>query len=393
MGIKHTQLINMKFKVDNVELGSPLSLNSTKQDYENAWSKSKHQPKTPWYVKSDSETENKEVNYRLEQSSDLPKNAVATSFNNRNLFVESALMAFRDHYPLKITPDIIWITIMQGFARHVDKNAEKFREKFVSHEGKKVIRIFRDSFVKGRVNPWENVFPEFCEKIQENLVNPEIKTLVECNYSTTGEIDKVVSQIALMDTVKNYFDYKVCTQCGIPEIELAGDIDDWMKLRENAEKLMGDFELDFWLQHLLPILDKFVAAFKGDIDTKFWGSIAKLHSTYGSGGSTYLNGWIQDFFPYLKNGTENRCLGSWKAEFNKKPGSEDNSLRRYYATGGMEYSDVPCGLNTAPFEWEYLGQSINMHFIGAISAVVQDQDSLQLEAVTGWGIVEEITSE
>merc|ERR1711893_466420 len=344
----------------------------------------------PWWMDQNSNKQEKEKHYSLEQSSKMPENAVLINFNQKNLFVESALQAFKNHYPLKITPDIIWITIMQGFARHVDKNAEKFRKDFVSHEGKKVIEIFRDSFVKGGVNPWENCFPEFCEKIQENLVNPEIKNLVECDYSTTGEIDKVVSQIALMDTMKNYFSYKVTTRCGIPEIELAGEIEDWIKLRENAEKLMCNFELDFWFEHLLPILDKFIAAFKGDIDTKFWGSIAKLHSTHGSGGSTYLNGWIQDFFPYDNDGRENRCLGSWKAVYDITPGSQDKKLQRYYRGGGMEYSDVPVGLNTAPFIWEYLGQSFNMHFIGAISAVVQDQETLQLEAVTGWGIIEEM---
>jgi len=360
-------------------------LNCKDQEYSQAWILCKNHSKNPW----NSDSNIQEKSYSFEQSSSLPENAVLIDFNRRNLFVESALMAFKNHYPLKITPDIIWITIMQGFARHVDKNAEKFRKDFVSHEGKKQIVIDRDGFRKGGVNPWENVFPEFCEKIQENLVNPEIKNLVECDYSTTGEIDKVVSQIALMDTVKNYFEYKVRTRCGIPEIELAGELEDWVRVREKAEKLLSNFELDFWLEHLLPILDKFVAAFKGDIDTKFWGSIAKLHSTHGSGGCTYLNGWIQDFFPYLKDGNVNRNIGSWKSVFDILPGSINKKLRQYYATGGMEYSDVPCGLNTAPFVWEYFGQSLNMHFIGAISAVVQDQQSLQLEAVTGWGIIEE----
>jgi len=245
----------MKFKVDNVKLGSILPLKCTKKEYQNAWSKSKHQPKPRWYANSDSNTEEKEKHYNFEQSSNLPENAVLTDFNRKNLFVESALLAFAEHYPLKITPDIIWITIMQGFARHVDKNAEKFRKDFVSHEGKKMITIDRDSFVKGGVNPWENVFPEFCEKIQENLVNPDIKNLVECDYSTTGEIDKVVSQIALMDTMKNYFSYKMRTRCGIPEIELAGEIEDWIKLRENAEKLMCNFELDFWWFDLFKWMD------------------------------------------------------------------------------------------------------------------------------------------
>ena len=42
------------------------------------------------------------------------------------------------------------------------------------------------------------------------------------------------------------------------------------------------------------------------------------------------------------------------------------------------------------FVWIYYESKIPMHFIGAISAVVQDPKTLQIEAVTGWGIVEEI---
>lgn len=388
----------MKFKVDPVELGEPLPLASryyfageiAKDSYGEAWASCKSPPKNP-YRHQHTEQENS-ATYAYEQSSDLPANAVMMNFNQKNLFVESALAAFKNHYPLKIKPDIVWITIMQGFARHIDKNAEKFRGKFVAHEGKKEITIVRNGFVKSGQNDWPNCFPEFSDKIEENLVDPEIRNLVECNYTTTSNVDKVVSQIALMDTVKNYFSFKVLTRCGIPEIELAGEIDDWIKLREKTEQLLSQFELDFWLEHLLPILDRFIAAFKGDIDTKFWGSIAKLHSTYGSGASTYLNGWIQDFFPYLCNGSLNRCIGAWRAEFEKTPGSDDAKLQRYYRSGGMDYADVPIGLNTCPFIWEYYGKTIPMHFVGAISAVIQDPESLQLEAVTGWGILEETNS-
>ena len=50
---------------------------------------------------------------------------------------------------------------------------------------------------------------------------------------------------------------------------------------------------------------------------------------------------------------------------------------------------MPSGLNTAPFLWKYFGGVSKMHFVGSISAVVQDPKSLQVEAVTGWGILEE----
>jgi len=373
----------MKFSVDNVELGKPLPSNQTEEGYKNAWAGVKKPPRQIHGEKNASE-------YKLEQASELPKNSVRTDFDRKNMFVEAALTAFKWHFPLKITPDNVWITIMQGFAQHIDKNAERFRGKFVDFDGKKTIEIRRDGFVRGGVNDWPGCFPEFCDKIQANLVDGKIRDMVECNYSTTSDIDRVVSQIALMDSVKNYFSFRVCTMCGIPEIELAGTVEDWKTLRENAKNLLSQFELEFWTDNLFPILDRFVAAFEGDIDPKFWGSIAKLHSTHGSGGSTYLNGWIQDFFPYTNDGRQNGCLGSWLNEFEKTPGSDDKGLRNYYNRGGMDYGDVPKGINTAPFTWNYHGTEIPMHFIGAISAVVQDPTSLQVEAVTGWGIVEEI---
>jgi hypothetical protein len=44
--------------------------------------------------------------------------------------------AFSEHRSLQITPDIIWLTIAQGFAQHINNNAEELRSSFVSHQGK-----------------------------------------------------------------------------------------------------------------------------------------------------------------------------------------------------------------------------------------------------------------
>src|SRR5262245_22657558 len=70
--------------------------------------------------------------------------------------------AFASHRPLRLSPDIIWLTITQGFAVHVSRNAEGLRRHFVSHEGKVKIVVRRDDFIKGSPeNPWPEVFTEF----------------------------------------------------------------------------------------------------------------------------------------------------------------------------------------------------------------------------------------
>src|ERR1700704_3733148 len=43
--------------------------------------------------------------------------------------VAAADLAYRGHFPLVLTPDAIWLTIAQGFARHVANNAEELRDR------------------------------------------------------------------------------------------------------------------------------------------------------------------------------------------------------------------------------------------------------------------------
>eukprot|EP00730_Choanoeca_flexa_P014385 TRINITY_DN6273_c0_g1_i1.p4 TRINITY_DN6273_c0_g1~~TRINITY_DN6273_c0_g1_i1.p4 ORF type:complete len:132 (+),score=17.75 TRINITY_DN6273_c0_g1_i1:162-557(+) len=78
--------------------------------------------------------------------------------SERNMLAEAFSIAFFEHYPLILTPDVIWLAIMQGLARHVDANAEQLRHKFVSFEGKQTLIVDRPDFEKGSTdNDWPGV--------------------------------------------------------------------------------------------------------------------------------------------------------------------------------------------------------------------------------------------
>lgn len=57
--------------------------------------------------------------------------------NTSHSFLVAAFQAFKEHRPLIISPDHIWLLILQAFAVHVRQNAEELRHKFVAHDGKK----------------------------------------------------------------------------------------------------------------------------------------------------------------------------------------------------------------------------------------------------------------
>ena len=297
----------------------------------------------------------------------LPKGfMLCASFGEMNALIKAVHTAFDRHYPLVLSPDMIWLCIMQGLSIHVNENAEKLRSKFVSHQGKEEITVRRDDFVKGQQNPWQEVFSEFSAQIRGHI-GAETHDLILPQFSTTDSVSKAVSEIVLMEAMKSYFSYRLVTLCGIPEITLEGSPEDWRMIREKAEQL-AQFDLDWWIPSLLPILDQFVAASCGDVDQGFWSDIYKVND---DSGGPYCGGWILKLFPYLTRGRS-----PW---IDKEP---EGSF------SGATTDSFPSGLSRAPFVWQYFSTEYKMQFVGGFMAVKQDPKSFALRPELGWAVVE-----
>ncbi|CAG8841876.1 15862_t:CDS:2, partial [Racocetra persica] len=197
---------------------------------------------------------------------------------------------------LRLSPDDIWLTISQGVRQHINYNSEKFRHKFVRHEGQKEIFILVDDIIS----------PSTLEviKTEENVEKIELKELLECNFSTTTSSSLTASRIVLLDAVKKYFKYSIGLMCGIPKITLEGTLEDWMKLQEKIIHLRNlNLELNFWLDRLEPVICKLIETYRGEIDEEFWSKIVKINQSFGSGGEgPYITGWLTSFFPYDRTG-------------------------------------------------------------------------------------------
>ncbi len=287
----------------------------------------------------------------------------------RNGFVSAVHMAYAWHYPLVISPDAIWQCIAQGLAKHINCNADKLRNLFVEHEGKKEIVVRRDDFRKGSPsNPWPEVFEEFSAQIRQH-VGKKTHDLLTPDFSTTGPTEKAAAQVVLMDCFKEYFSYTCNTSCGIPEITLEGTVDDWVKLREKVCGI-SQYDLDWWTDALTPVLDQFVSAASGDIDQSFWSKIYKRH---GGSGGPYIQGWILTLFPYTTFGQRNRFLTSW---------SKDSMF------GGLTTDAFTSGVVSTPFKWEYFDTDFPMYFYAGFMSVTQDPATLALRPEIGWAVAD-----
>ena len=205
--------------------------------------------------------------------------------------IQAVHMAFSEHRPLAISPDCIWLTIVQGFGHHVNENAEALRTRIVRHEGKKELCVPTTSLEPSR---WPELISQFSKQIKENS-DPVLHEALLCDFSTTTPAIKTACEIALMDAYQRYFEYTMRCICGIPQITLEGTPDDWQRMRDRVE-VLATYDLEWWTSRLIPILEQFIATAKGNPDRAFWQAIYKPQKAYAS---RFATGWIADLFPYL----------------------------------------------------------------------------------------------
>ena len=241
---------------------------------------------------------------------------IAYSFENDNLcylgqdiFFKFMVEAYADHRPIVLSPDIIWNVIAQGFSQHVNNNPEALRDRIVYHEkGKIELSVITKEELHSPNVKWDKLLNTFDNMIAESTKD-NLADVMRADFSTTDKTARIVSQMTLMSSVKAFFDYSVIyISCGIPNITIEGTTDDWEKVLNKTQQLRK-YNLDWWVGDLVPILNEFINASKGNVNKVFWRNIVKKdrpEKFVGGGCSwdrpTELDGWFLKFMPYDKKG-------------------------------------------------------------------------------------------
>lgn len=294
--------------------------------------------------------------------------------------VQMAHDAFYEHRPIALSPDVVWFTIAQGFATHVNLNAEALRHRLVRHEGKLKLVVNRPDFLLGQSNPWPEAFAAFSSQIADHV--GKLRDLVVADFSTTGPLERAATEVLLMDTFQAYFQYEMMAGCGIPRITLLGEPGDWRSVRRRAQQL-SEYGLEAWTAALLPVLDRIVATAEGADDPDFWRSF--FHYESGSMGVA-LTGWINVLFPYLVDwNTEqptvpNPHMAKWQQNFARSPNG-------WKDTPGPSLGQIPGGLASAPVGITDVRTGVRheMRFIAGMFGVVEDEAGT-LAPEFGWAV-------
>ena len=215
----------------------------------------------------------------------------------KNSFFKGLLYAYENHCPFVISPDMIWLLIMQAFARHVTNHSEILRNLFVNFSGKKTLTVVRDSSPESATNEdWMEIISSFSDQISEN-VGKELVNNITPNFTTTTPISLSTCQLTIMHTFKNYFEYKVFTiGCGFPYVKIEGSIEDWVKIKEKLEYLR-QYDFSGFVNSFQTPIEEIINAKMGYPDIEFWKQMLR-RKYFGAYSEAFYDGWILAFFPF-----------------------------------------------------------------------------------------------
>lgn len=312
-------------------------------------------------------------------------------------FVDTVFYSYQKHHNLIIRPDDVWTAIIVQFSRYINANAEALRHSFVDFEGKKKLEVIFYAPID-RV-PISEFINKIVSLIDEN-VDPRLSYWAKPNFTTTTMNDKLTAGAAFMATVQQYFDYSMLlVLCGIPEVTILGDVNDWKDIRRRVEKLK-EFELHGqeimakWSRMLGEILDEFIKVKEGkQKDDEFWKQAIRVdYKTIELGCSvenqTYLNGWITTFSAFdmsgiWQDGTKHRFSEFEDLESESLPDpSPWLRIRTDKITPGIVHAPIQIYDEFAkPEEREYTGAIITGHMGYAVKT-----DETTIQPLSGWAM-------
>ena len=144
-------------------------------------------------------------------------------------FMRGILEAYKNHKSITLSPDIIWILILQGFSYHIAANKDDLRSMFVSFNEKKELTVkkLKTKITSATKDDWMSIIDGFVEQIGEHT-GKELTGMLEPKFSTTTDVTHTAGMVSIMSAMQHYFNYRgMIGGCGFPSITIEGTVEDW----------------------------------------------------------------------------------------------------------------------------------------------------------------------
>jgi hypothetical protein len=302
-----------------------------------------------------------------------------------NGLIHTLQYCYDQHRPLVLSPDVIWLAIIQGVSIHVNKNFTKLEKKLFKENKPKTLIARNDSLSFGAEH-WENLINQLAQETK-SYTNEDYYSFFVPKFSTTSQIQTTAFQITLLNTYKKAFAYVGESGCGIPYIRLIGNKSDWELIYVHLDHL-DLIGLTNWKNELKPLLKEFINVYDNKINTLFWQSIYKNMSDYNA---FYISGWILKLFPYIeqKAGTGQYDEESELTRLDKKYFENKFIYGNKHVLSNLSTDDFPSGIVDIDLTWNnYIDNETKKLKIYSGYFGIKQHNDKGLEPLISWAICE-----
>lgn len=303
--------------------------------------------------------------------------ALVSSPWSGHTFLDLFLNAWNEHRPVRLSPDAVWMVLLEGMLATVQAHPRSVRSDMVRHkEGKIPLTAMLDPKFSLRTQSrtaWEEVARQLLDSMDRHAVGNRHKKL-ERTFSTTTGTRALAMRFRILDIYQEYFEYRGMPMCGIPWIHLEGTPEDWRTLRSAAQEMRTSTN-GAWLDGLRPVLDEFVATAEGHPSPLFWSTFVRYSpATRVCGSVPVVDGWIAAFF----NTSWSPSLG-WP--------QEEEPIPTHTIVPRIPIDRVPRDHGQVPFVLIEGNRQRPFHLVSGFTGLRQDPDGA-LAAEIGWSVWE-----
>lgn len=302
---------------------------------------------------------------------------LVSSHWGRHTFLGLFLTAWNEHRPVRLSPDAVWMVLLEGMVATVQAHPRTARGDLVRHkEGKIPLTAELNRKFSLRTSSsaaWEEVARQLLDSMDRHAIGGRHKKL-ERTFTTTTATRALAMRFRILDLYQEYFEYRGSPMCGIPWIHLEGTPEDWRNLRRAAQELRTSTN-GAWLDGLRPVLDEFVATAEGNPSSLFWSTFVRYSpATLTCGSVPVVDGWVAAFFNT-----------SWSPSMEWK--KEEDPIPTHTIVPRVPVDRIPKDHGQVPFFLIEGNRQRRFHLVSGFTGLRQDPDGA-LAAEIGWSVWE-----
>jgi hypothetical protein len=215
-------------------------------------------------------------------------------------FMGTLADCYSRHRKFRLSPTDMWFVAMSETAKLVNAQPEVYRHLFTDSDQKKEITVMTGDpaqiGISALIQQLVGLLPKQDGYDTLELMVPEL--------STSNSRSSIAVAACFCDMVQSYYSYSTM-MCGLPELDVAGVVEDWTMLTRNTEALgemFGSTPAGVYMVQLNWLFSAIAAQFMlPEPNVDFWKDIFRTKNV-GSGGELEINGWIAQLYPLDKRG-------------------------------------------------------------------------------------------